>query len=41
MMNGQLEIALARSDRVQLSGFVPGNTQEQRDQAQKIEYYPL
>ena len=36
MMNGQLEIALARSDRVQLSGFVPGNTQKQREEAQKL-----
>ena len=36
MMNGQLEIALARSDRVKLSGFVPGNTQKQREEAQKL-----
>ena len=36
MMNGQLETALASDDRVEVSGFVPGYTQEQRDQAQRL-----
>ena len=36
MMNGQLETALASDDRVQVSGFVPGYTWEQRDQAQQL-----
>ena len=36
MMNGQLETALASDDRVEVSGFVPGNTQKQRDQAQRL-----
>ena len=36
MMNGQLESALASDQRVEVSGFVPGNTQEQRDQAQRL-----
>ncbi|XP_068739987.1 uncharacterized protein [Montipora capricornis] len=33
MMNGQLETALAADDRVKVTGFVPGHTQEQRDHA--------
>ena len=36
MMNGQLETALAGDKRVEVSGFVPGYTQEQRDQAQRL-----
>ena len=36
MMNGQLGTALAGNKRVEVSGFVPGNTQEQRDQAQRL-----
>ena len=35
-MNEQLIKALARDKRVEVSGFVPCNTQEQRDQAQRM-----
>ena len=35
-MNEQLIMALARDERVEVSGFVPCNTQEQRDQAQRM-----
>lgn len=35
-MNEQLIKALARDERVEVSGFVPGHTKKQRDQAQRI-----
>ena len=36
MINEQLETALASDGRVKLSGFVPGNTPKQRDQARRL-----
>ena len=33
VVNGQLETELARDERVEVSGFVPGNTQKQREHA--------
>ena len=36
VMNEQLIKALARDERVKVSGFVPWNTQEQRDQAKRM-----
>ena len=36
MVNGQLEIELARDDRVKVAGFVPRNTGEQREHAKRL-----
>ena len=36
VVNGQLETELARDDRVEVSGFVPGNTQKQREHAARL-----
>ena len=36
VVNGQLETELARDDRVEVSGFVPGNTQKQREDAARL-----
>ena len=36
VVNGQLETELAGDDRVEVSGFVPGNTQKQREHAGRM-----
>ena len=36
VVNGQLETELAHDDRVEVSGFVPGNTQKQREHARRL-----
>ena len=36
MVNGQLESTLALDDRVLVTGFVPGNTQQQREHAREL-----
>ena len=36
VVNGQLETELARDDRVEVSGFVPGSTQKQREHAARL-----